>query len=459
MKRGVDAKHSVEVNVRNLLRLSVVLGLLAPAGAIAQTDDDSSTGVQVGGSVSADTAAGETEGSADAEGEAGADATSPFDEPEPDPVYAPPPPPPPSPVAVTPPPPPPAVEEEEEEPTVWDSLSANVFADAFYMADWNRPSDPTAASSVPHRAFDSSHGFQLAFAGLDVAYEGEQVGATINLRFGDGARRLIGNDEPVFSVLKQGYLTWSPTEQLSFDLGQFDTIYGAEVADSWQNLNYTRGALYYLMQPFYHTGLRAGYQVNDTVSLTGLIVNGTNNPIDNNQSPHVGLQVGLTPSDDLGFWLGYYGGAGSSGFGGNPERSDDEWEHFFDAVLNVTAGDLTFVGNADFYLSGPDTGEGPSFYWGASAALGYALTEMFGVAGRVEFLHDPTERAPGTPFISGAYDWLATGTVTLDFKPIENLIIRLDNRIEFAEADVFADKDGVTDIWFATTLGAVVKAN
>ncbi len=210
----------------------------------------------------------------------------------------------PPPVEVAPPPPPPVVEAEptpeaepeapaDPDPSVWDRMSLNVFGDAYYMVDWNMPDSRTAPQDVGHRAFDSQAGFGLAFGGLDFRYADDQFGATVDLRFGPGASRLLGNSDPVFSVLKQAFVSWTPNETISFDLGQFDTIYGAEVADSWRNLNYTRGALYYLMQPFYHTGLRAKLTLSDRVGLTGMIVNGTNNPINGALAPHLGLQASL----------------------------------------------------------------------------------------------------------------------------------------------------------------------
>ena len=333
----------------------------------------------------------------------------------------------------------------------WDDFSGNAAVDMFYLADWNAPSDPTATGSLPHRAFDFTGGFALAFAALDINYEGDDVGVTLNLRYGEGANRLIGNaDNPVFATLKQAFATWRPREDLTLDVGQFDTIYGAEVADSWQNLNYTRGALYYLMQPFYHTGLRVGYEASETVGLTFLVVNGTNNQVDFNQSPHLGAQLSLAPSDAFSTALGYYTGAGSSGFGGGRPSYDGDWEHFFDWVVNSSIGMVNLVGNADLYVGGDD---GTDLYWGASLAAGLDVTDQFNPALRFEFLHDPDR------FISGAYDYLTTTTLTLDYQPMPHLIIRLDNRFEYAESKVFAASEGkMWDTWFSSVLGFVVTA-
>ncbi len=354
-----------------------------------------------------------------------------------------------------------AVEESAEgtERSTWDDIDVHVFGDAFYLADWNRPDSTTAPSDVAHRAFDHANGFGLAFAGFDFRYRGERFGATIDLRFGEGARRLIGNPSPVYSLIKQAYVTYAPSDDVSIDLGQFDTIYGAEVADSWRNLNYTRGALYYLMQPFYHTGLRASWQASEKLGLTAMLVNGTNNPIDANLSPHLGLQSTYTPSDAFALVLGYYTGPGSSGFGDDADPgSNDDWEHFFDLVVTASAGPVSFVGNLDVYLSGPDSGVNApdrSAYWGGSAALGIRALDELRFALRAEVLQDPDG------YIGDGWDWLTTGTFTIDVRPVPNVVLRLDNRIEYADVPIFADQDGPASskMWFATTLGLVVTSD
>ncbi len=332
-----------------------------------------------------------------------------------------------------------------EEPT----LSSSFFVDSFYMADWNNPSVPNATSDVAHRAFDFTNGFALAFAGANLNYQVKQVGVTLDLRFGEGANRLIGNpDNPVFSVLKQAYVTWSPSSRLSIDAGQFDTIYGAEVADSWENANYTRGALYYLMQPFYHTGFRTNLSLSDSSSATLMVVNGTNNQVDNNQSPHIGAQYGFSPSDTFGVTAGYYTGAGSSGFGGADATSDKNWEHFFDRVANLKTGSVRWIGNADYYLSGD---EGNPSYWGASLAAIAPIAGQWDLSGRMEYLSDPDL------FICGAYKDLVTATGTLGFHPSDQIVIRLDSRVERADAAVFARGTDMSKTWFASTLGVAVK--
>ena len=337
-----------------------------------------------------------------------------------------------------------------------DDLDVGVFADAHYMADWLLPDDPSA-NALGHRAFASSHGFGFAFAGLDVRYATGHFGATVDLRFGQGAYRLIGSDSPVLGNVKQAFASWMPVEGLQFDIGQFDTLYGGEVADSWRNLNYTRGALYYLMQPFYHVGLRGSYQLTEDFGVTAMVVNGTNNPVDNDLSPHVGLQLSMGLPAGLSVALGYYTGAGSSGFGDDTDpTSSDDWEHFVDLVVGGEWGPASMVFNADVYTSGPDSGlNGRSTYWGASLAFGLEVAEPFRVGLRGELLHDPEQ------YIGDGWDTLATGTLTLDVRPAPNVIIRLDNRVEHANTPIFTSGGdvGSEETWFSSVLGVVVTSD
>src|SRR5688572_12282744 len=142
----------------------------------------------------------------------------------------------------------------EAEVSPWDGLSVQVFGDAQYVWDWNSPDNPEDTGSVAHRAFEPSTGFGLSFLGIDASYSYKSVGATAALRFGQSTPRLLGDVAPLFlENVKQAYLTFKPIEMLELDLGQFDTIYGAEVAESHKNFNYTRGALYFLMQALSHT--------------------------------------------------------------------------------------------------------------------------------------------------------------------------------------------------------------
>ncbi|MBW2405203.1 MAG: outer membrane beta-barrel protein [Deltaproteobacteria bacterium] len=166
-----------------------------------------------------------------------------------------------------------------EEPDVggsWkDGLSWQVMASAFYRIGGytnngvragtynNILSTDTPTAGYPYTNYN---GFGLNFAGGDVMYTGEKFAVRLDLRFGEGAGLL----SPI-APIKQAYAAWMPSEKVNIDVGFFDTIFGAEVADEWNNANYTRGALYFLRQPFNHMGLRMGAELGKIVGFTAMV--------------------------------------------------------------------------------------------------------------------------------------------------------------------------------------------
>ena len=189
----------------------------------------------------------------------------------------------------------------------YDSLTVGAFADAYYMVDWNRPEVGVAAQGVVHRAYDAASDFNVAFAGLDLAYAGENLGSVIQL------------------------------------------------------------------------------------------------------------------------YAGYATGAGSTTGIADPkvpdERSDGDWLHYFDVVANLELGDPRLIANADFWLTPEEligAGTGYDFAGGVSVTGQYAITDEFALASRVDFIGN------ADAFFLQAYDNLVTATLTADYRPVDNLTIRLD---------------------------------
>jgi len=339
-------------------------------------------------------------------------------------------------------------EEEEESP-----LSISLFADAHYAYSTTK----NGGAQAGHRAYVNTNGFSMSWLGLDATYdEGGAWAVTTSLRFGTSVPEFDGTlaggsvSDNEFSNLGlgslfQAYGTWRPSDSVSIDIGQFGTIYGAEVAESWQNLNYTRGALYYLMQPFWHTGVRANVSLTDEMGLTLMVVNGINRPVDDSDEiPSVGVQFSYA-TDTAGIVVGYLGNF--------DEDSDDFANHFFDIVGTLALDPVNIVFNADLGTDDLD-----NMYYGLSLAAGLPVTDIFGIAGRVEYLADPD----GTAAWGEGENNLITLTGTLEFKPAgDNLIIRWDNRFESStDVDLFVDRDGEpTDTWFTSVLGVVVTSS
>ncbi|HET7545938.1 MAG TPA: outer membrane beta-barrel protein [Polyangiaceae bacterium] len=385
------------------------------------------------------------------------------------------------------------------------------FADAYFSLNYNAPKPQSTGNSVI-RAYDVTNGFAVAWAGLDISHPAEPIGGAISLRFGPSAQRYnsscVSQCDADYGLgnVKQAYASFRPGGKgspISLDFGKFDTIYGAEVAESQDNINYTRGALYWYGQPLFHTGLRANWDIIPNLRARALVVNGWNNTVDNNTGKTFGLQLTAhAPRNDAHEWisasLGYLGGperddtvsvqcaagtvfdpnspsgcspgtsGSTSGTLDRPGNNSSGWRHFVDLLITSDPIDsLHLVLNADYAVEKQrDSLSASTFsahsWYGAMLGARYLVCEKFAVAGRGEIYRDKdgvtTGSVNGTP-ITGAT--ITTGTVTLDYLPGKNLLIRLDNRLDWSNKEMFPKgvRPPLSGTLFTSTLGVVVTTN
>ncbi len=392
----------------------------------------------------------------------------------------------------------------------YDALQFRLFADAYLSINYNFPKPQADANSVV-RAYDTSNGFALSWVGADVSYPAEPVGGALSLRFGPTADRLARSclagpcdSDLGLAPVKQAFASWKPggaDSAVRLDFGKFDTIYGAEVAESQDNINYTRGLLYWFAQPAFHTGLRLNADIGEAFTLKALVVNGYNNTVDNNLGKTFGLQgtVNLKRGDEalgsiaLGYLVGperddtklvtcapgqVFDDTSPTGCVSRPATAEDSSSGVVDRVSSDTQGlrhlidlvvlltpveKLTLVLNGDFGIERVrDTSDeslfvGKSFY-GVMAGARYGIGDKFGIAGRGEYLSDHDDLLLG--FEPGNEVKVVSGTLTLDFLPADYLLVRLDNRLDWSNREIFPKsvRDASGTI-VTTTLGVVVKTN
>lgn len=377
----------------------------------------------------------------------------------------------------------------------WEKLSAGAFVDTYYSQNWNNPRPGVNANRF--HPYDQHTGFGLAWFGLDLALQSDNVGMVAQVRLGPSTPNLALNDAAVaggVGSLQNAYAQWKPGGKegsLTLIAGKFDTVFGAEVAASQLNANYTRGALYNLVQPFFHTGLRADISVSSVLGFKLLAVNGWNNTIDNNRGKSFGGQLGLTPSDRYSFYVGWMGGpeqsnqavvhcdagsafdattqacAASSAAPASDNTVDDanadnRWRHIVDLIVDLKPADtLRVVLNGDYAIDELRKAAGPHLrkkqeWYGASLIVRYKLTEVFAAAARGERIRDRDGYVTGT----GKDVNLTTATLTLEAAPTPFLLVRVDQRVDLADDKVFlAGVDGAKKQQVTTTLGLVAHTD
>lgn len=349
----------------------------------------------------------------------------------------------------------------EAAPSFFDvpGLQLKAFADAGFTYNGNRPQDQATANLF--HGFDSGTGFGVVWAGLDSSYTLGPGSLVLDLRVGPGASLFSGPDSAHnLEYVKQLYVSLA-YEGFRVDFGKMNTPIGAEVAESWLNANYTRGLLCWLAQPFFHTGLRASYSFEDVGSVALYLVNGWNNSIDNNAGKTFGANISL---GSAGLWsasFSYFVGpeqpdmlTADDGTTVMDNDANGRLRHLADVVLSVTPVEgFTASLNGDFGIESQVDGE--SRWYGVAVTGRYQFLEQWAAAARGEVVVDPQG------FLTAVNNQqLWSGTATLEYAPIEAIILRLEGRVDRADISVFPTADGTTTRLQPTvTFGLVGKTS
>ena len=332
----------------------------------------------------------------------------------------------------------PAAKQDSATLDFFRKIEISGFVDTYYTYNFNRPSQPCAmvagvAISNCLYNFNVAHNsFSLNLA--EVALEKKptadsRAGFRVDLDYGPTAT-LIHAAEPggttTYQNIEQAYGSVLVGKGLQLDFGKFVTWSGQEVIESKDNWNYSRGLLFSWAIPYYHTGLRAAYTVNDALSLTGYVVNGWNNAEDNNTGKTLGGQIIFKPTPRLALIENYTAGPEQSG-------DNDDWRHLSDTIVTYTINDaVSLAANYDYAR---DTSLGETVQWqGIAAYAKFQFGHVFSLSPRFEYFNDQDG------FSTGTEQALTEGTVTAEFKHKDGLIMRLEYRGDFSDSAFFTKR-------------------
>jgi len=317
------------------------------------------------------------------------------------------------------------------------------FVDAYYGWNFNR-TGPTQL-----RNFDVNHN-EFSFNLAEVALEKKptadsRIGSRMDFDAGPTAT-MVNAYEPggpqYLDNFQQGYASvLAPVGKgLQIDFGKFVTPHGAEVIETRDNWNYSRGLLFALAIPYYHMGARLAYPITDKVGVTGFIVNGWNNVRDNNSAKTVGGSVSVKPNDRLSFIQNYMVGAEQ------PDNNSDV-RQLFDTVVSYTlTPKVSLLGNYDY---GRDTVAGEGVDWtGVAMYLKYQHNEHLAFIPRFEVLWD------SKAFATGTLQDVKELTLTGEYK-FKGLISRLEYRTDFSDQPFFVKGDGLQKDQTTLTFGVL----
>jgi hypothetical protein len=300
------------------------------------------------------------------------------------------------------------------------------------------------------RAFDVRHNaFSLQLAKLTLQKANSKdspLGFRVDLGLGETVDRIISvsdssRNDATKHVL-QAYASYvAPIGSgLTIDFGKMYTPVGAEVIETKDNFNYSRGWLF-TYGPYYHAGFRVKYAFNDKAALSGFLFNGWDNVFENNASENagktVGFQLGLTPSKKFALTQTYLAGPEAPLANAPDISARDNWRHISDTVVSVYATDkLTLLGN---FVYGSDAdNDGVRGHWtGFAGYFKYAFNNRFAFAPRFEVFNDKDGLR------TGVAQTVKDITLTQEMRLLNNFITRFEYRRDFSNRRFFTNSAGV----------------
>ena len=277
------------------------------------------------------------------------------------------------------------------------------FVDVYYGQNFNNP----AGQANGLRFFDGAtnqFGLNLVEMVVDKAPDpsNSRTGYHVALGFGQ-AMNTVNGSEPKGGLgfdqyLKEAYFSYlAPVGKgLQVDIGKFVTPHGAEVIETKDDWNYSRGILFSYAIPYYHFGMRAKYVFNDKYSVTGFFVNGWNNVVDNNTGKTYGASFGWNPNKKFGIAQNYM-------VGPEENTANSNLRQLSDTVITYSpTSRLSFIVNGDYgrgdRFTDPLTStlSHPVFWTGVAGYIKYAFTSTTAIATRYEYYDDHDGFTTGT---------------------------------------------------------------
>jgi hypothetical protein len=304
--------------------------------------------------------------------------------------------------------------------------------DVYGDVNFNTPADH--ANFLPGTGTSGKRADEVSvnLVSIEVVKDPEPVGFHIWLGAGTGAD-VVHSAETVGVVA--GPEVWKYVQQASISAtipvgrglviegGIYPSHIGLETFASQANWNYTRGWMGEY-SPYYQTGIKATYAFDDSWSAQVQVLNGWQRIGDNNDGKSFGTQVAWKAGPSVLVFNTFFG----------PELNHDDshWRFFFDLVWTLDVGPTTKLGlTADYGLQQRPS-ETDAVWHAASLFLRQQLGPKWAVSLRAEYYRDPQG------FMSGTPQTLVEGTLTLEYRPWDYLVLKLEGRQDHSTAAVFS---------------------
>ena len=342
------------------------------------------------------------------------------------------------------------------------------FASASYLYDFN---GTHGTRTVDGRTFDT-HANQFALNKFKLALEKPIdynptnwiVGYRADLIFGEDAAAIhsasphggtfnLGTD----GDLEQAFVDFNIPigNGLKVIFGKTVTLMGVEVIEEVANPNWSEGNQFLFVENFTQTGVQLAYKWNDKLDTEFVVFNGWDTLPDNNTGVSYMGRIGYAIDSNTTVAVLGYGGPEQTTVSLGGTGSTSNWREGAELIVTRKFTDklnsdlqLDYGQEENALLSDGVTRQDGEWY-AAGLWLTYDFTDKIELAFRQDYLKDRngSRWAAGTggPITTGGADFLAPGvtpevyssTLTLNYKPIDNVQIRPEVRWDHSDKDAF----------------------
>jgi hypothetical protein len=251
--------------------------------------------------------------------------------------------------------------------------------------------DQALHGRVPYQSGNKMNGINLDVIQLSLASPLDEsdwaAGYAVDLLFGPDASAysVSGAGEADDVAVRQAYVnTRVPVGNgLDLKMGVFDAIIGYEGFSNRDNPNYSRNMAYNL-QPFNHTGLLGGYQINDLVSAQFGVANTGSNVLtdraaDSSDISYMG-SIAVEAPENFGVLAGATVYVGYMEFGGG---GDEQQNLYVGSTIPTPIDGLALGAAWDNVQNITGNGGDANILAGY---ISYQATDKMAVNGRIEYL-------------------------------------------------------------------------
>ncbi|MCR6642672.1 MAG: porin [Sporocytophaga sp.] len=320
------------------------------------------------------------------------------------------------------------------------------FADIYYGYNFNQPPSRIDGELVTGNSFLYSHNrhneFNLNNGIVGVDYFKDKVRGILALQAGTYVEYNYANEPAMLKYVYEAYAGYQPIRNLWIDAGIFTSHIGSESAISSENLTLSRSMMAE-NTPYYETGVRASYDINNKLKINGLILNGWQNITDHNKNKALGTQIQFKPTTHLllnySTFLGKEAGAYEP-TAGIPNTDSLSARRFFNNFYcRAQLSKFTLLCSFDIGFQKKRKASGNYLWFNPNIILNYSITDRISAVARCEYYNDKN----GVIIFTGTKNGFQTfaGSVGLNIRLAENLLWRIEGKVFESKDKVFLIKE------------------